>query len=173
MKRLFSVLMAVFAWCQTSCGVRGSVHGPEAHHHDAEIAELETIIGAALPPDYRQWLQSGDLTVPAKDFYWVVPGEWGSGIECFYGFQPPYDLREFNRERKERKIPADLLLIGDDGMAGTSIALGISGRRTGAVYFIDTTGVEYGSVASDHSIHLIGKSFSSWTKALSTNPDEG
>ena len=43
--------------------------------------ELRSLIGSDLPEDYLNFMKSYDGTVPAKDFYWVVPDDWGSGID--------------------------------------------------------------------------------------------
>ncbi|HYE04485.1 MAG TPA: SMI1/KNR4 family protein [Planctomycetota bacterium] len=137
-----------------------------------QIGDLERIVGVALPSDYRSWLAAGDRSVPQPDFYWVVKGDWGSGIEILYGFEEPDDLRTTARDRHDSKVPADLLVIGDDGMAGTYLAIGLSGKRTGRMYFIDTVSTESGDLTPDSAIHEIGPSFAAWMRSLRASPDD-
>ncbi len=140
--------------------------------HLPQISELEKVVGVALPPEYRSWLEAGELSVPDPNFYWVIKGDWGSGIEQFYGFKEPYDLRSYATDRHEYKVPSDLMLIGDDGMAGTYLAIGLAGKRLGQVYFLDTCHTAFGQITSDADVHAIGRSFTKWITSLCDDPDE-
>jgi len=165
------ILLAFFMSCVAINGCTGSAKDVDPVIRKS-IEQLEGVIGQPLPNDYRNWLASGRYDVPEESFYWVKPSDWGSGIDKFYTFGDEYNLIEEAKARSQWKIPSDLLLIAGDGMAGTYIALGVSGKRKSKVYYIDTTSTPYGKITGSDYVYEIGASFSSWLKILANNPDE-
>jgi hypothetical protein len=116
-------------------GVRGDNRwGPL---DDATVATFEAKNGIQLPPDYRAFLLAHHGGVPDPCFYWVVPGDWGSGVDSLYGFGPDeYRLQVYLDGRKSLRIGDDLLPIGDDGCCNY-LCLALSGPRRGQVVYID------------------------------------
>ena len=101
------------------------------------VTSFERRNGFELSIDFRTFLLEHHGGVPAPDFYWVVAGDWGSGIESLYGFGPDgYQLQQYLDERDSLLISADLLPIGDDGCC-SYLCLGIAGPRRGHVVYVD------------------------------------
>jgi hypothetical protein len=104
---------------------------------EATVSSFESRNGIKLPPEYRAFLLRHHGGLPAPNFYWVVPGDWGSGIETLYGFGPDdYQLQQFLDGRVSLGIEVDLLPIGDDGCCNY-LCLGVVGPRQGQVFYID------------------------------------
>ena len=101
------------------------------------VAEFEARNHVRLPSDYRAFLLSHHGGVPDPNFYWVVPNDWGSEIQSFFGFaQGGYHLQEYLDHRESIGAASDLLVIGDDGCCSL-LAIGITGPRCGHVFYID------------------------------------
>jgi hypothetical protein len=133
---------------------------------DASVAAFEARNGIELPPDYRAFLLSHHGGVPVPDFYWVVPGDWGSGIESLYGFGPDgYRLQQYLDGRESLRISVDLLPIGDDGCCNY-LCLGVSGPRRGQVVYIDH---EFEPGETERERRLAG-SFTEFLASLCASP---
>jgi hypothetical protein len=105
--------------------------------NEETVAAFEARNGIALPGDYRAFLLAHHGGVPDPNFYWVVPGDWGSEIESLYGFgKDGFMLQEYLDTRESTGLPSDMLAIGDDGCCNF-LAVGIAGKRRGQVFYID------------------------------------
>lgn len=135
-----------------------------------ELADIETRFGP-LPSDYRRWLDGG-MVLPDDNFFWVQKDDWGSTPETMYGIDGDTSLLSMNTEQRSDYIPQDLILVGDDGIAGTWIALGVAGMRRGKVFFIDANGAEYDKPLPNSAIIEIAPSFTAWLTTMEAPPDE-
>jgi hypothetical protein len=104
---------------------------------ETTLSTFEARNGIKLPADYRAFLLAHHGGVPDPNFYWVVPRDWGSGIESLYGLGPAlYQLQQYLDGRESLRIGSDLLPIGDDGCCNF-LCVGVSGSRRGHVIYID------------------------------------
>ncbi len=134
------------------------------------FADLEARFGS-LPDDYRRWVDRG-MKLPNETFFWVKKGEWGSSPEVMYGITGDNSLSAMNLKQRRDYIPKDLVLVGDDGIAATWIAIGVAGARKGKVYFIDANGAEANKLLGLRHIYEIAPSFTAWLAGMRENPDE-
>lgn len=84
------------------------------------IAELQQARGVELPADYIDYLRANNGGRPSPDFFWVVPGEWGSGIEELFGAQRTAMDASLLQNLEWDGIPLKpgMLAIGGDGAFG-------------------------------------------------------
>jgi hypothetical protein len=135
--------------------------------NESVVADFERRHAITLPSDYRSFLLSHHGGVPEPSFYWVVLGDWGSGIESLYGFGVDgFTLDEYHVHRAEIGVSDELLVIGDDGCCNF-ICLGIVGPRRGRVFYVDS---EYPNEAPE-KIRLLANSFADFIGALGEAPD--
>jgi SMI1 / KNR4 family (SUKH-1) len=135
--------------------------------NEQTVADFEGRNAIELPADYRDFLLAHHGGVPDPNFFWVVPDDWGSGIESFYGFGPAgYRLQEYLDGRESTGVAPDLLVIGDDGCC-SRLAIGITKKRRGRVYYIDH---EFAPGEPGQELFLAA-SFSEFLKALCIAPD--
>jgi len=134
------------------------------------FADLESRFGA-LPPDYRRWIDRG-MELPDETFFWVRKSDWGSSPEVMYGISGDSSITIMNLEQRRDYIPHDLVLIGDDGVAATWIAIGVSGARSGKIFYIDANGAVPDAPLGHKHIYEIAPSFTSWLAEMNANPDE-
>jgi SMI1 / KNR4 family (SUKH-1) len=131
------------------------------------VVEFEARNGIQLPSEYRAFLLDHHGGVPIPSFYWVVPDDWGSGIENLYGFgDRGYRLQEHLDAREAIGISPELLIIGDDGCCNY-LSIGVSGERRGQVFYIDH---EYGR-GDPKRERLLASSFTEFLERLSADPD--
>lgn len=131
------------------------------------VAEFEACNGIELPADYRAFLLTHHGGVPVPNFYWVVPGDWGSGIESFYGFgQDGFRLQQYLDARELIGVALDMLVIGDDGCC-SFLAIRIAGPRRGQVVYIDH---EFALGKPNHE-RLLASSFAKFLDQLCVGPD--
>ncbi|TXT34253.1 MAG: hypothetical protein FD138_1705 [Planctomycetota bacterium] len=131
------------------------------------VANFETRNGIELPADYRAFLLAHHGGVPDPNFYWVVDGDWGSGIESFYGFgQDGYLLQQYLDGRESIGVAKDLLAIGDDGCCSL-LAIGIVGPCRGQVFYIDH---EFVPSVPKH-VCFLASSFTEFLERLCVDPD--
>lgn len=134
---------------------------------ESVVADFEHRHSLTLPSDYRSFLLSHHGGVPEPSFYWVVRGEWGSGIESLYGFGVDgFTLDEYHMYRAECGVPDELLVIGDDGCCN-HICVGIHGPGRGKVFYVDH---EYPNEAPE-KIRLLANSFAEFVGTLEEYPD--
>lgn len=131
------------------------------------VADFEARNGIKLPADYRAFLLAHSGGVPEPNFFWVVTGDWGSGIESFYGFEEDgYRLQQFFDNRESMGIAPDMLVIGDDGCCSL-LTIGIAGPRGGQVFYIDH---EFASGEPEHE-RFLAASFADFLQRLCVGPD--
>lgn len=129
------------------------------------VEEFEARNELELPADYRSFLLAHHGGVPDPCFFWVVEGDWGSGIESFFGFgQEGYLLQEYLDDCEW--IASDLLVIGDDGCC-SHLAIGFNGHRLGHVFYIDC---EF-ALGESNQEHFLAPSFSEFLKMLRSHPE--
>lgn len=134
---------------------------------EATVAAFEARNDVRLPADYRAFLLAHHGGVPDPSFYWVVPKDWGSGIQSLYGFGPDgYRLQQYLDGRKALRISEDLLPIGDDGCCNY-LCVGVAGPRHGQVFYIDC---EFAPGESKRERRLAG-SFTEFLASLCAPPD--
>ena len=131
------------------------------------VADFEARNEIELPADYRAFLLAHHGGVPDPNFYWVVPDDWGSGIENVYGFGPDgYRLQQYLDGRESMGVALDLLVIGDDGCC-SRLAIGIAGKRREQVFYIDH---EFAPGEPEQE-RFLAASFSKFLKLLCIAPD--
>src|SRR5580692_7881076 len=119
------------------------------------VAAFEARNGIKLPFDYRAFILAHHGQVPEPNFYWVVPDDWGSGIESLYGFaEDGYLLQEYLDGRESLGVASDMLVIGDDGCC-SYLSIGLAGPRRGQVSYLDH---EFASDQPEHE-RLLASSF--------------
>lgn len=152
---------------------------------DLDIDAVERKIGAALPPDYREFLRNYGLIsfisvmvpVQATGAPWAQnpPGEW-MGVGVLYSATPDdaYGLLEnyFTYQEFEQRMPPELLPIADVG-DGSQMCMAVADNPEGhvsygAIYFWDRSGgtptIPY---SEDYSnVHFIAASFDEFMHLL-------
>lgn len=134
---------------------------------EATVTEFEMRNGIVLPADYRAFLIAHHGGVPDPSFYWIVPGEWGSGIESLYGFgKDGFLLQQYFDNRGSIGLTLDMLAIGDDGCGGI-LALAIAGKCCGQVFYVDH------EIAPGEAGHerLLASSFTEFLEGLCVAPE--
>lgn len=153
----------------TSHVERSNEHGPFAAD---VIAELQQARNVELPADYLAYLRAHNGGQPSPDFYWVVPNDWGSGIEELFGAQRTASRASLlqNLDWPGLPLKPGMLVIGSDGTAGY-ILMSTLPADFGSIHFCCTW--------SDHPNGFEGKgywriadSFSDFLKRLQKSPDE-
>ena len=131
------------------------------------VVDFEARNGIELPADYGDFLLTHHGGATDPNFYWVQGGDWGSGIESFYGFGiDGYRLLEYLDHRESIGLAADLLAIGDDGCCNL-LAIAISGTRSGNVYFVDH---EFAPGEPKHE-RFLASTFTEFIGKLCVGPD--
>lgn len=107
--------------------------GPEID--DAELSELERLIGARLPLDYRGFLLEWNGGVPIPDAYQF--GGVTTLISRFYSVNATNVLHDLATRyvALRTRVPHNLLPVATD-LATNLICLGIAGERTGHIYYM-------------------------------------
>lgn len=107
--------------------------GPQIDEED--VRDLEKLVGARLPFDYRNFLLEWNGGVPVPDAYRF--GGITTIISRFYSINAPnvlHDLATRHAALRPR-IPDDLLPFASD-LATNAVCLGIAGERAGHVYYV-------------------------------------
>ena len=132
------------------------------------------MIGSDLPEDYLNFMKSYDGTVPAKDFYWVVPDDWGSGIDEIYMPTPVDTPPSLLAVLPWDGLPLKpgLVPIGGDGCFGY-LLLSIRPEDYGSVHFCCTWSEDgVTDVFESQGFWRIADSFSDFIANLEESPDE-
>lgn len=133
---------------------------------EADVRNVEQLIGARLPEDYREFLlrygsdhayfnQTVAISHPAHP-------DGFFGIDHFLGAVPRensycYDL--LARYAEDRSIlPDGVLTIADDG-GGNFICLAVSGENRGRIYYWDHEEAEQGIVPTYQFLQPLADSF--------------
>jgi hypothetical protein len=148
---------------------------------EAEVAELEALIGDTLPDPFREFLvaTNGGLLEEANSFFRLKDNDaklvFGEGfiVETFF---PVKDANYPDRELANivatysRRVPAETLPIADNAY-GDLILLTIWGRREGSVYAWDheAEGLVKG-VAGYRNVYRLTNTFSNFLDALTEPP---
>jgi hypothetical protein len=143
--------------------------------NEAVHQRLRAGLGTDLPPDYLRFLRTYDDEVPEPNFFWVVPGDWGSGIEELYV------MREENGECGSLlqalswnglPLKPGLIPIGGDGSFGY-LLLNLQPQDYGSVHFC-TTWSDDGKthVYESQGFWRIANNFDDFLARLQESPDD-
>lgn len=162
----------------------------ESPANEKQLLQMETLIGAKLPQDYREFLLKNNGATPKTDeneFDYVgFPIEWSGQswadryraamLDALYSLDrnaplPWWDAYEdFS---KSQRIPHDTIPIGLDP-GSNQILLGISGANRGKVFFwaMDQAPIDDDAQATHDNVGLIANSFNEFVKNLRPWKDE-
>lgn len=103
---------------------------------NADLDEVERVIGARLPQPYREFLRAHNGGQPSPEAFPFKSGKDGSHLNVFFAVNDPEPMYDLARGYAgwSRQVPHDLLVIAFDA-GGSLVTLGIKGERAGKVYF--------------------------------------
>ncbi len=119
-----------------AAAISDHVHVPAS---EAEIRELEALIGCVLPKDFRAFLSicGGGFMAMQPSFRWP-DGTWAGRVHTVGGLRnddPDYSLKA-QWDEPAWKLPRDVLWILRD-TGGNPIVLVLSGSEAGKIFFVD------------------------------------
>lgn len=135
--------------------------------------QLKSGLGSDLPEDYLTFLRTYSGEVPEPDFYWVVPNDWGSGIDDLYVMEKAGDHQSLLVALDWDGLPLKpgLVPIGGDGSFGY-ILLSLRPEDYGSVHFCCTWSEDGKTdVFESQGFWKIADSFSSFISNLKDSPD--
>lgn len=131
------------------------------------INELELIIGASLPRDYKEFMLKYDGGVPEPAAFDIQEESNSSVVKAIFGLETPLvnSSVKYNIDLYKNRIPNDFMPIGSDAF-GNRIVLGVRDKWAGKIFFwdhereSDEVGGYYGN------IFLISNSFEDFLLGL-------
>lgn len=141
--------------------------GPPASTTDAE--RLERLIGAALPPAYREFVLANNGGYPVPDTFRFADGRPGSAVHQFFALRGKQASNRLSYavEVFAERVPPGLLPIARDPF-GNLICLGVLGSDySGEVWFWDhEREADEGEPARTDNLTKIADSFSDFLDGL-------
>jgi hypothetical protein len=145
---------------------------------DEELNFIETALGAALPGDYREFVQEYGVSAFGELVqFQPIEGEAGP-LSHFYGSKSAgSNSLTRNIEKYMGRMPETIIPIADDG-GGNQICLGIKGKERGKVYYwdhhnesdeedyLEEHGKSMPPEVKFQNVHLIAKSFEDFVQRL-------
>lgn len=136
--------------------------------------ELKSGLGVDLPKDYLDFLRSYQGVLPEPNSFWVVEGDWGSGIDELYttdrGGNSQSILNSLNWDGLPLK--PGLIPIGGDGCFGY-ILLSVRPEDHGSVHFCCTWSEDGKTdVFESQGFWKIADNFEEFIKNLGEMPED-
>ncbi len=168
--KLVGVLLSVL-FCLVGC----SKSKNSAMAFDESVYEqLKKGLGTDLPADYLNYLRSHDGDVPEPNFFWVVRGDWGSGINDLYVMRKSKERQSLLVALNWDGLPLKpgLIPIGGDGAFGY-ILLSLRPVDYGSVHFCCTWSADGKTdVYESQGFWKIADTFTAFIANLQKPPDE-
>jgi hypothetical protein len=167
-------LKALLRKLQPRSGGRERHDSPTPRFDEAIHRRLRDGLGTELPPDYLRFLRTYDGEVPEPNFFWVVPNDWGSGIDGLFGMHGGDEGDSLLQALDWDGLPLKpgLIPIGSDGSFGY-LLLSLRPEDRGSVHFC-TTWSDDGKtdVFGSQGFWKIANSFDEFLTRLQASPDE-
>ena len=136
--------------------------------------ELNERLGIQLPKDYLDFLKAYSGDEFDKHFFWVVPDDWGSGVDEFHSLASleEYQTLSAALDSYAESGKPSLLPIANDGCFG-NILLSTDTKDFGSIYF-SCTWSDDGKTenCNGYGYWKVADSFSSFIAGLEEGPDE-
>jgi hypothetical protein len=138
--------------------------------NEARLLALETLIGASLPSDYRDFMLAGDISAIREKEYWVPhpAGRWIETITEFHTIEQLLQLMALEMDLRRQGFgdhPNGTLPIANDG-CGDSVLLSYRDQDSGAVFheFLEEANMQ----DPWKNAYLLAPTFTEWRRSLQT-----
>lgn len=138
------------------------IKGSGVPTNEAQVAQLETILGRQLPADYRVFLLKHNGGTPSHRLF-EIPGCGEALVRVFTGIGTRVDIQKWLREAAG-DLPAGWIIIGFD--PGGNVLLS---DHSGAVHYWDRA-LHFPASSPERNTFEVAKSFSEFLGTLRDLP---
>lgn len=142
-------------------------NGPELS--EADVLDLERLLGAALPGEYRRFLSRFNGGIPTPDIVDVPEyPDSPTDVQVFFGVRRPVETSclGWNLTTFAGRLGEDILPIATDS-GGNLFCLSLRTEDRGAVLYCDLEST-FGDMDADPKSYLVASSFGSFLRGLKT-----
>jgi len=139
--------------------------------NEARLMQFELDHQIDLPLDYRHYLLEFNGGRPVSPFFWIIPGEDGTGVLNLFGLHDgPERLTLEENNQDFEAITSRYIVIGEDGV-GNRIAIGKASTNYGEIFFLDHEEIDPDDLEATAGIIRLAETFTGFLKLLIEEPD--